>query len=104
MSSYIGADGTKSNLLMFPAGGSVNPASHETVTQGLHFLKMEGNDENAFVQMANSGILEVLKETAFNAAIQGELMGPGIQGNREGFTEFRWFVFDVWDIGSGRKE
>ncbi|MDD5270918.1 MAG: ketoacyl-ACP synthase III, partial [Candidatus Omnitrophica bacterium] len=44
LSSYLGADGTKSGLLMFPAGGSVNPASHETVTQGLHFLKMEGNE------------------------------------------------------------
>ncbi len=44
LSSYLGADGTKSRLLMFPAGGSVNPASHETVTQGLHFLKMEGNE------------------------------------------------------------
>jgi 3-oxoacyl-[acyl-carrier-protein] synthase-3 len=44
LSSYLGADGTKSNLLMCPAGGSVHPASHKTVTDGMHFLKMQGND------------------------------------------------------------
>ena len=44
ISSYLGADGTKSRLLMCPAGGSVHPASHKTVTEGMHFLKMEGND------------------------------------------------------------
>ncbi|MDD5424773.1 MAG: ketoacyl-ACP synthase III [Candidatus Omnitrophica bacterium] len=56
LSSYIGADGTKSRLLMFPAGGSVTPASHETVTQGLHFLKMEGNEvfKNAVRVMTNA--------------------------------------------------
>jgi ATP-dependent RNA circularization protein (DNA/RNA ligase family) len=25
-------------------------------------------------------------------------MGPGIQGNREGFTEHKFFVFDIFDI------
>lgn len=64
-------------------------------------LKMEGNDENSFVQMANSGILDVLKLTAFNVAIQGELMGPGIQGNRENFTHNRFFIYNVFDIDKG---
>lgn len=64
-------------------------------------LKMEGNDENSFVQMANSGLLEVLKETAINAAIQGELMGPGIQGNRENFAFNRFFIYNVYDIDKG---
>lgn len=29
-------------------------------------------------------------------ALQGELMGPGIQGNREKFKEHRFFVFDIF--------
>lgn len=33
-------------------------------------------------------------------AIQGELMGPGIQGNRENLTEHQFFVFDIWDINA----
>lgn len=30
-------------------------------------------------------------------ALQGELMGPGIQGNRENLHEHEFFVFDVFD-------
>ena len=33
-----------------------------------------------------------------NIAIQGELMGPGIQGNRENLTECKFFAFNAWDI------
>jgi len=35
-------------------------------------------------------------------AIQGELMGPGIQGNREGFEKHEFFVFDIWEIRGAR--
>ncbi len=44
ISTYLGTDGTRSNLLMVPAGGSRMPASHKTVSEGLHYLKMEGNE------------------------------------------------------------
>ncbi len=64
-------------------------------------LKMEGNEDNAFVQMALSGILEALGEAGADVAIQGELMGPGIQGNREDFKGNRFFIYNVFDIKSG---
>jgi RNA ligase (TIGR02306 family) len=35
---------------------------------------------------------------ARNLAIQGELMGPRIQGNRENLEQHEFFVFDIWDI------
>lgn len=54
-------------------------------------------DGNAFVDMARK-VGPAILSTGRNLAFQGELMGPGIQGNREGFTEHHWFVFDVWDI------
>ncbi len=41
--SYITADGTYSDLLIQPAGGSRMPATHETVDQKLHAITMEGN-------------------------------------------------------------
>lgn len=44
ISTYIGADGSKSDLLKVPAGGSRMPATHKTVSEGLHYLKMEGNE------------------------------------------------------------
>lgn len=37
-----------------------------------------------------------------NISICGELMGPGIQKNREGFQEARFFVFNIWDIDEKR--
>lgn len=56
---------------------------------------------NAFVEMAKK-VGDCILSVGRNLAFQGELMGPGIQGNREGFTEHRWFVFDIWDIDEQR--
>jgi hypothetical protein len=64
-------------------------------------LKMEGNEDNSFVQMAQSGLLDILREAAADTALQGELMGPGIQGNRENFSSNRFFVYNVYDIKDG---
>ena len=54
----------------------------------------EENKDNTFVSMA----LKIGDRIPDGIAVQGELMGPGIQGNREGFKEHRFFVFDVFDI------
>jgi len=39
----LGSDGSKSDLLQLPAGGSRMPASIKTVENKLHTIKMEGN-------------------------------------------------------------
>ena len=57
-------------------------------------LKMD-QDGNAFVDMAKTIDTTLWPD---GIAVQGELMGPGIQGNREGMTSHGFFVFDVWDI------
>lgn len=44
MSVAVGADGGLGDLLMIPGGGSRNPASHATVDQHLHSVKMAGNN------------------------------------------------------------
>ncbi len=44
LSVYLGADGSKGDLLNMPAGGSRLPASISTVEGRLHFLKMQGNE------------------------------------------------------------
>jgi len=44
LSTYLGTDGTKTGLLMIPAGGSRNPANHATIDKRLHYIKMEGNE------------------------------------------------------------
>ncbi len=44
LSTYMGGDGSSAELLCLPAGGSKLPASEQTVKQGLHYLKMKGNE------------------------------------------------------------
>lgn len=40
----LGADGECAELIRLPAGGTRQPASQETVSERLHFLKMEGKE------------------------------------------------------------
>lgn len=40
----LGADGELSELIIVPAGGGRMPASHETVVQAQHFLKLSGKE------------------------------------------------------------
>jgi 3-oxoacyl-[acyl-carrier-protein] synthase-3 len=56
MGAVLGADGSLSDLLMQPAGGSLMPASEETVQQGLHYVKMAGREtfKHAVTRMADS--------------------------------------------------
>jgi len=44
LSGYLGNDGSKVDLLLIPGGGSRHPATHKTVDDRLHYLKMEGNE------------------------------------------------------------
>lgn len=42
LASILGADGTQSEVLQIPAGGSAIPPSEESVKNGLHYLRMAG--------------------------------------------------------------
>jgi 3-oxoacyl-[acyl-carrier-protein] synthase-3 len=44
LSFHMGSDGSCAELLCMPGGGSRYPASPETIKQGMHFLKMKGNE------------------------------------------------------------
>jgi 3-oxoacyl-[acyl-carrier-protein] synthase-3 len=44
LATQLGADGSKGDLLTMPGGGSLHPATHETVDARLHFVKMKGNE------------------------------------------------------------
>jgi RNA ligase (TIGR02306 family) len=47
-------------------------------------------------------IPEILKNYIHNIAIQGEIAGPNIQGNKLGLKEQELFVFNVYDIDEKR--
>ena len=63
-------------------------------------LKDEG--ENTFWKVAKKyNVIEKLTALGRNIAIQGELVGPGVQGNHYGLTDHDLFVFDIYDIDKG---
>lgn len=63
-------------------------------------LELKPEDEGSVYAQVFSKyhLADALAATGMNVAIQGEIMGPGIQGNREGLTEPTLYVFDVFDI------
>jgi len=66
-------------------------------------LDLEEAEGNLYWSIARKyGIEEKLRSLPFSAAIQGEIMGPGIQGNKEGLTEHTLFVFNIYNIDEGR--
>ena len=65
-------------------------------------LDWENDSSTSFAQVfITSGLCEILPQLG-NIAIQGELMGPGIQGNRENLKTHQFFIFDIYDIDAGR--
>lgn len=76
-------------------------------------LHLKTEDDNTFCNTARKyQIEEKFRECVFhyydpiiqlnvpllNIAIQGELVGPGIQGNRYNLAEHRFYVFAIFDI------
>ncbi len=52
LSTFLGADGSGGDLLYLPAGGSQEPASHRTVSERLHYVKMRGREVFRFAARA----------------------------------------------------
>jgi len=48
LSTHLGADGTGESLLYIPAGGSRMPATHQTIDDHLHYIRMQGNEVYRF--------------------------------------------------------
>ena len=68
LSSYMKGDGRLGNLLRIPGGGSAHPATHETVDQRLHFIKMEGREvfKHAVRTMVDAAV-HGLESAGYNA-------------------------------------
>jgi len=58
LSTYIKRDGRLAHLLNTPGGGASHPASHETVDQKMHYLKMAGREvfKHAVRTMADAAV------------------------------------------------
>lgn len=59
----------------------------------------DANKDNTLIRVfRDSNLSDVLRKYGKNYAVQGELMGPGIQGNRENLNAHQLYVFDIYDI------
>ncbi len=66
-------------------------------------LDLKRDENNAFWKAATqNGIEEKMRKFGNDFAIQGELIGPGIQENIYKLSETKFYVFDVYDIADGR--
>lgn len=66
-------------------------------------LKLDDNEDNAYIRTAQrDGWLDALPLLNKNIAIQAELCGPGIQGNKLKLDQTELFVFDIWLIDEQR--
>jgi len=62
-----GADGSNPTLLHQPAGGSLQPASHDSLTNRGHFLKMNGREIfKSAVRVMERAAREILAEHGFS--------------------------------------
>jgi RNA ligase (TIGR02306 family) len=63
------------------------------------------DDNNTFWKMARKYDLEnKLLKFGFNIGVQGEVVGPGIQGNKLGLTEVDLALFNVYDINNQQRQ
>lgn len=63
LSVKLNADGSMWDLLHIPAGGSRRPATEKTVKEGLHYIKMRGNETfKVAVRTLEKLVLSTLKE------------------------------------------
>ena len=86
-----------SSMTVFYKDGEVGVCSRN--------LELKLDEENTFWKTAiklqlPKKLIDNTSSTIFSAnlALQGELIGPGIQGNNYGLTEHDFYVFDIFDI------
>jgi len=66
-------------------------------------LEWEEREENTLWQVANrNGIKDSLERLRENIAVQGELVGGGINGNPLELKGHHFYIFDIFDIDKGR--
>lgn len=88
-----------SSMTVFTKDGVVGVCSRN--------LELKEEEGGTFWETAKSAdidkvLVEVFNTTNQELAIQGELCGPGIQGNKYQLDKFNFFVYDIYSITSAR--
>jgi RNA ligase (TIGR02306 family) len=63
-------------------------------------MELKESEGNTFWNVARkNNVEEALRSYGKNIALQGEVIGEGIQGNPEKLKGHEFYLFDIWDIG-----
>lgn len=93
-------DGSSFTAYFIPASETHPVERFGVCSRNMDLLESEGN---SFWQVVRRLDLEnKLRRFDRSIAIQGELMGPGVQGNREKLDHLQVFVFNIYDITRSR--
>lgn len=66
-------------------------------------LDLKETDGNSFWLAARKNdLIQKIKSTGRNLAFQGELVGPGIEGNHYQLTSHEFYLYDIYDIDNGK--
>lgn len=88
-------------------GASMTVAMHDGVPKvaSRNYRLTDAPDSAYWNAARNAGLLDMVKSFADigqDIAVQGELVGPGIQGNKLGLKDHQCYVFNIYDRGEGR--
>lgn len=75
-----------------------NEGDFQVCSRNMSLLETEGN---AFWQITREKKVDHILEH-YNLALQGELVGPGVQGNKLKLPKLDLFIYNVWDIKERR--
>lgn len=69
-------------------------------SRNLDLVETEGN--SYWDAARKQKLIDALQAIGLNIAVQGELIGEGIQGNPEGIAGRRMYIFDIYNIDSAQ--
>lgn len=86
-------DGTSATYCIDPRDGAFHACGRN------HSIR---DGQNLYWQMARKYDLEAALRGCPNYAVQGEIVGPGVQKNPLGLAEVMLFAFNVYDMAAGQ--
>lgn len=82
---------------------SLEEAKNATIGVASRNWEMQKDDDNVYSKiLKENDLVNKLWDLGRNIAIQGEIIGPGIQGNKYGLVNQEFYVFDIYDIDAKR--
>lgn len=98
-------DGTSATVFFSPTIDEADPFG--VCSRNLRLKRPPADSPSAFWQVVAKYDLEAklkksFEETKRELALQGELVGPGINADRDRYTDFEFHVFRIWDVKEQR--